>query len=232
MKERNTMNKQIRRAITLILSAATVVGIASCGKEQTPSDDSKKPVETTADVTSLKSGPVFPDLEFDNEEILFLTEDSDNSLYLSREIYAESQNGELINDAVYKRNLKVEEQFKVKIAEERVIAATDQAHRTILAGDDVYDVVMPYMNTSINNALEGLYLNLYDVPHLELDNPWWDQRANESLTVGGNLYFTTGDISILDNECSMVIFFNKKIIEDNKLDNPYELVRSGKWTTD
>lgn len=232
MKERNTMNKQIRRAITLILSAATVVGIASCGKEQTPSDDSKTPVGTTADVTSLKSGPVFPDLEFDNEEILFLTEDSDNSLYMSREIYAESQNGELINDAVYKRNLKVEEQFKVKIAEERVSDATNQAHRTLLAGDDVYDVVMPYMNTSINNALEGLYLNLYDVPHLELDNPWWDQRANESLTVDGNLYFTTGDISILDNECSMVIFFNKKIIEDNKLDNPYELVRSGKWTMD
>lgn len=138
------MNKQIRRAITLILSAATVVGIASCGKEQTPSDDSKTPVGTTADVTSLKSGPVFPDLEFDNEEILFLTEDSDNSLYMSREIYAESQNGELINDAVYKRNLKVEEQFKVKIAEERVIDATNQAHRTLLAGDDVYDVVMPY----------------------------------------------------------------------------------------
>ena len=135
-------------------------------------------------MTSLKSGPVFPDLEFDNEEILFLTEDSDNNLYASHEIYAESQNGELINDAVYKRNLKVEEQFKVKIAEERVRDATDQAHRTLLAGDDVYDVVMPYMNTSINNALEGLYLNLYDVPHLELDNPWWDQRANESLTVG------------------------------------------------
>lgn len=46
------MNKQMRRAITLILSAATVAGIASCGTEQTPSDDSKTPVGTTADVTT------------------------------------------------------------------------------------------------------------------------------------------------------------------------------------
>lgn len=62
--------------------------------------------------------------------------------------------------------------------------------------------------------------------------PWWDQRANEDLTVGGKLYFTTGDISILDNMCTMVLFFNKQLIEDNSLDDPYELVKNGTWTLD
>lgn len=101
-----------------------------------------------------------------------------------------------------------------------------------MAGDDVYDVVMPNMNASIANAVDGLYVDLYSVDNLHLENPWWDQRANEDLTVGGKLYFTTGDISILDNMCTMVLFFNKQLIEDNSLDDPYELVKNGTWTLD
>ena len=229
------MNIRSRRALSVVLLLALLIPTASCGTEKSPENVTESGNVTdsaTAEQTTLKSEPDFPDLTFDNEEILFLTEENSYDLYTSREIFAGSETGELINDSVYKRNLKVEERFKVKIAEERVNYATGQAQKNILAGDDVYDVVMPYMNSSIKNALEGLYMNLYDVPNLNLENPWWDQRANDNLTVGGKLYFTTGDISILDNECTMVLFFNKSLIEDNKLDNPYELVKSGKWTMD
>lgn len=228
------MKKMKRRSISLIVLSALIVSLAaSCGDGKTSEDTTdgfgSGTTESTEQATT-RNEPDFPDIRYDKEEILFLTESDE--LYMCREIFAETANGELINDAVYNRNLKVEERFGVEIAEERVSGASGVARKTIMSGDDVYDVVMPYMNDSVKNALEGLYMNLYDVENLNLDNPWWDQRANADLTVGGNLYFTTGDISILDNECTMVLFFNKQLIEDNSLDSPYDLVKNGTWTMD
>lgn len=91
---------------------------------------------------------------------------------------------------------------------------------------------MSYINPTLPLAQQGFLLDLHDVPYLDLEQPWWDQRANENLTINGKLFITTGDISILDNECTMVMFFNKDIIEDYKLESPYDLVKSNGWTID
>lgn len=37
---------------------------------------------------------------------------------------------------------------------------------------------------------------------------------------------------MLDNECTMVMFFNKTLIKENHLDDPYQLVMDHKWTLD
>ena len=67
---------------------------------------------------------------------------------------------------------------------------------------------MPYMNPTIGLATEGLLLDLKTVPWLDLEQHWWDQRANENLIIADKLFLTTGDIAILDNDCTMVMFFN------------------------
>lgn len=66
---------------------------------------------------------------------------------------------------------------------------------------------MPYINNTISLATQGLLLDLYNVDYLALDKPWWDQRATENMIIADKLFITTGDISILDNECTMVMFF-------------------------
>ena len=207
--------------------------LTACGSAGSSLDSSDSTSDTTAETTVVTAEPDFPDVDFGGEEIRFLTTENPGfPVYTSIEIYAEEMDGSLLNDAVYSRNMKVEDRFNVEITENRVEGSASTARSSILAGDDEYDVVMPYMNDSISNALQGLYYNLYDVDNLHLENPWWDQRANNDLTVEGNLYFSTGDISILDNECTVVMFFNKQLIEDFSLDNPYEMVANGTWTFD
>ena len=217
--------------LTTVILASLL--LASCGQTSGPTNQDTGTVTSEAVDTSAQSSEVtFPDIKYNDEEIVFLTEENSYDAYTSQEIYSEEMNGSLINDAVFTRNMKVEEQFGVKIVEEKLQNASAVASNAILAGDDIYDVVMPYLNNSLGNALQGLYIDLYSVDYLQLDNPWWDQRANEYLTFGGKLYFSTGDISILDNECTMVLFFNKQLIEEYNLDNPYELVKDGSWTLD
>ncbi|MGM9625011.1 MAG: hypothetical protein ACI3XM_04800 [Eubacteriales bacterium] len=208
--------------------------LAACAND---SADAPDPAVTTSalpnDASETDDGPQFPQVTFGGRDIHFLTElNKGFDSYSSHEIYSAGTDGSLINDTVFARNLKIEERFDVRITEERLENASTVAHQVILSGEDLYDVVMPYMNSSISNALLGLYRNLYDVENLHLESAWWDQRANENLRVGDCLYFTTGDISILDNECTMVLFFNKQLIAEHDLPDPYSLVRDGTWTLD
>ena len=59
---------------------------------------------------------------------------------------------------------------------------------------------------------------------------YWDQRANEDLMIRNKMYYTTGDISLVDNMSTNAILFNKGMRAAYGLDDPYELVRSGDWT--
>lgn len=69
------------------------MSVVSCGSEDTPADDTDQSTTTTTTAeTTLVKEPDFPDVTFDNEEILFLTE-SRNDIYDCREIYAESETG-------------------------------------------------------------------------------------------------------------------------------------------
>ena len=217
-------------AAVLLLSVLTACGADTGTGTQT---DAVSDTAASSAVSEQDGAPVFPDISFGGEEIHFLTEECTfGDMYTSMEIYSAGEDGSLINDTVYRRNVQIEEQFDVKITEERLQKATQTAYNTVIAGEDVYDVVLPYLNSSVSNAIAGLYRNLYDVDNLHLENSWWDQRANDNLQVGGKLYFSTGDISILDNECTMVLFFNKQMIAENDLADPYQLVKDGKWTLD
>lgn len=71
-----------------------------------------------------------------------------------------------------------------------------------------------------------------DIDEIQFDQPWWDQQIRNELSVEGKSFFATGDISIMDNEATWCILFNKKMIEDYDLDDPYTLVREGVWTID
>ena len=218
--------------ITGLLILASI--FVSCGAESTGTPNTTESVSTTTTAAETDANhPVFPEISYDGDEILFLTEDwRFGDIYDSKEIYAESIDGSLINDAVYNRNQRVQEQFDVVIKAEILPLASEVAFQNIMAGDNTYDVVMPYLNSSVVNALEGLYLDLNCIENLHLENSWWDQNANKILQIDDKLYFTTGDISILDNECMLVLFFNKTVIADFDLESPYDLVKNGTWTLD
>jgi len=225
--------KKTASMLLTMLFAGTLLASCGGGNDTSAGNDTAQTSDATAAETTVSDEPVFPDVNLDGEAIHFLSVlNSGLMQYSSFEIFSEGMDGSLINDTVYQRNLVIEEKFNVEITEHKAEKTHTVASETILAGDDEYDVVAPYLNNSITNALEGLYYDLNSVEYLELENEWWDQPANESLSIGGKTYFSTGDISILDNECTMVLFFNKQMIKEYSLDNPYDLVRNGTWTMD
>ena len=226
--------KPTKRILSLLL-AAMLLTACSGGKTESETDGIAPGADTAADTAPVETEITveLPDKNYGDAEVMFLTvQNTGLDQYSCYEIYTDEMNGTLINDAVFVRNGQVEKALGVRIAESKQPDAEKVARSNLVAGDTTFDVVMPYMNRAIDLATEGLLTDLSTVPYLALGKPWWDGRVTKDMVIADKVFFSTGDISILDNECTMVMFFNKDLITDYSLESPYELVREKRWTID
>lgn len=155
----------------------------------------------------------------------------------NEDFVAEEVSGEIINDAVYNRNRAVEERFNVKIGykydDSGNTTYKTTAVQSILAGEDVNDVLALHGAFAFNYAKEGYLLDWNaNLPYVDLDQPWWDKDFADNLNIGGKLFAMTGDISHLSIGGTFCLFFNKDLFKNYDIDYPYQDVRDGKWTLD
>ena len=144
----------------------------------------------------------------------------------------EEMNGEVLNDAIYQRNVIIEDMFNIKFeaihADDTVEAAMN---KTIKAGMDEYDAVAPRLMKATIFAAKSYGINVYDTA-LTLDAPWWDQNIIKDTSIGGAAYFFAGDIFIKHYDGIAMLMFNKKLLTDLGLESPYNLVNNNQWTMD
>jgi len=211
--------------------------LSSCGNNKTDDSNQEDNGETTAPEETANEiiKPNVTVIDYEGYEFNILCNAIDLLYWSSRDIYAEEMNGGEINDAVYYRNMAIEEIYNIKIGAiyPSGLATGNDARKYINAGDGVIDVhtIGLTANTSALVA-EELLLDLKTVPYIDLSKPWWDQRANAQLSIGNKLMHTMSDLLIIDKDALFIFFFNKDILRDYDLENPYELVRNDKWTVD
>ena len=183
---------------------------------------------------------LYPGLEardFGGHEFLFLCRtinDPDWAEWNHRDLYATEENGDVINDAVYRRNKKIEEKYNIKISELVVQypQVTTLTQKSVKAGDDTYDVIVPHIVEVAALAQGGNFLDLFKIPYLDLSKPWWNQDCIRDLSITGKLFVIQGDLFIMDNDAMTAMIFNKLLCKEYALEDPYELVKSGDWTFD
>ena len=176
-----------------------------------------------------------PALNFNGESINILYRD-----YMEYEAHAESQNGEVINDAVYKRNMMVEERFNVKLNMIAVQGAWDhkdaflkRIRNSVSAGDDEFDIIEGYAAYIVELVTSGNYLmNWKEIPYIGFDKPWWNRQFIDEITVYDKTPFLTGDLALSTTSMANVLFFNKVMWQNYALEDPYSIVKEGKWTLD
>ena len=93
---------------------------------------------------------------------------------------AEEENGDTINDAIYRRNLAVEEQYNCTISLLTAEEDDRDARNAIMAGDDFTDLmIIDSMSQTTDLCAIGLFMNLSELPELKLDAAWWDQPIRD-----------------------------------------------------
>ncbi len=149
------------------------------------------------------------------------------------DVVAEEQNGAVLNDLVYERNAKIEELYDIVIeAEGKDFGEINNLiKQDVAAGDSSYDM---YLSNAMAYSLAsaGNLMALNKMPGLDISNPWWDQDAIEGMSVGGNIYMATGDITPMGMLTSDCIIFNKNLFDQHGMTYPYQTAFDGKWTLD
>jgi len=156
-----------------------------------------------------------------------------------QEIDVESETGDIVYDAVYRRTRSVEERLNVKISTIKTPGGwgeRDQfmgrVRNSVKAGTDDYDVIAGFYYYIVTLAPEGILYNLNKVPYLNPDAIWWSADMAEQMTIDGKSYFISGDLSLTFLMKIFVTYFNKKMAEDMNLENLYQTVLNGNFTID
>ena len=148
--------------------------------------------------------------------------------------FAEDENGDVMNDAIYKRKLFVEEALNTKLTlymhESNCSTFVSYLRPLLLSGDDVYDLMFNHCIEGIATyASDGYLYNLDRLPYMDMNAEWWNREQMDVLRLGQNTYYAVNDMMI---PCPYVVFFNKEMVARYDMENPYQLVYDGKWTLD
>lgn len=158
------------------------------------------------------------------------------------EICVDEMTGDVINDAVYNRNLAVESRLNVKITDYLVreggeperpdYAGYDVLTTMVTAGETTYNLYTSNSYTTAALGYNHMLHNLREVEHLDLTKPYWAQYINETATVNGQQYLCTGPMSLGYFRFNTAMVFNKRLFTDNSIAYPYQTVLDGNWTLD
>lgn len=228
----------MKRGLLLLLTAILASSsLASCAKSGSDTSESTNADTAAADVTVTETETTdnelhdnLGELNFEGKEFRIRTIENVN---VHNAIDAAEQTGVIYDDSLYERNRKLEERFNTVIVETIANDTSGADERKFaLAGEDAYEAA----DIRCPNALvlweEGLIHNIEELPNIDLTQPYWSSTLNSSITLGNQQYVAIGAFDMNVYDLVYCLLFNKSMITDFNLDNPYELVNSGKWTMD
>ena len=236
------MSKTFRAIILILLTTAVLFIFMSCNAEQTSKGNNPTQNDKSASSDDDKSGPPLIKADYGETDFRLLNFVSYGDfwkIHSYSEVQAEMKEGDPIDDAFYKRNLAVEEMYNVKIKEIRHGEPTDggdvtinKTVRLVQAGEDEFDAALSTGRVIPTVIAGNMTIDLLSIPELDLTQPWWNQNAVKEYTLANKLHMATGDITMWHTMAVTVFYFNKKLMQDCGLENPYELVRNNEWTWD
>ena len=162
--------------------------------------------------------------------------------YDNNDFETEANTMDVVCVAQHKRNVEIEQAYKVKITVDDKIKFGSQssgagtgynAFAAMYSAQSYdYDFATIGSYNAGSCAYSGFLADLNSLPNVDLTKDWWSQDANEQFSIKNKMYFTTGDITLAENRVVHLIVFNKDLLTDQELTSPYQLVEEGKWTWD
>ncbi len=224
-------------ALALLLLAA--MAVSSCG-DSGAGTTSETAAETTGAVVTEEPTEAdlraqipdnLPETDMNGYQFRVWTRDRTDFV---EDIAADSEEtGEVIDDAIYNRNKAVEERFNIELVQRALVLDSFNAElvKTITAGEDSHDLALGQVTTVPNLCTEGYFLDWYeDLPHVNLESPWYIGNAAEALSVNGHAYAMIGELNLDVLRFTYCIYFNKTIAQNYDLENLYTVVSEGRWT--
>lgn len=229
--------------LSLFLAVVTVVlSFASCAEnDDTQENETGNTVVTGEETDDIKMSDEKAELlddklgEWNFNGHTYRTLTGTHSTYPVDTFSVDESAAEVLDAALYNRNIKLEERFDITFEEEvlpSIFDVNDMVKQIVISDVKDYDMIMQIDRYAIVSAINGYLLNYYDLPYIDLTREYWYQNLIQDLSVHGQLFFAAGYDNLVYTTSVTHLVFNQNLIDQYGLDNPFELVAEGKWTRD
>ena len=225
----------MKKILCLLLAALMMLSICACGETNEGDENASK-----ADGTSAEADTADPDYVCDLPTELDYKGDTVNIIFAKAtgrddELVSEGLGYGTISDAVYERNVAVEEQLKVtlnQIPEDGPVAT--KVDTDIKSGLGAYDIVVNGTYMAITPALTGKYLDLSKLENIDTSKRYWTLGYNDMVTFteDNRQFLASGPIAISMFRLMFLTIYNKTLFEANQEQDLYDVVMNGEWTLD
>ena len=232
--------------LSLILAALLLSGsaLSSCSDAGTPGNSDapeaggitpaaeEQPVEEPAE-EEFATDQV-PELDFGGATVNMAgqgTAGANNEL----DMWVAELTGDVVSDAIFQRNVAMEDRFKVVIAEPLMndyTTISNTIKSMVTAGDDTYDFVLNQLAQTSADVLNGYSMNLNEIPYLDFSMRWYPANVLESASLNGKLFLMVSDMCISYVGQTWSMCFNKDLTTDLGIEDLYSVAREGEWTID
>ncbi len=225
------MLSNVKKIATLLTAGfVTLVSFASCsGSGKTDAAETTAPVsESQAEESILYKADYLPDKKYNGYQYRIVG-------YEEYPADFDTETGNMVNDAIFRRNRLVEETYDIDITETQYPFARYEdvnalMQKNSLAMADDYDLYTLVFRHAFGGVLSGYIPPASYYPVADFSQPWYIQATNDYMVVDGVqvVAYTSFD----RNPGGRSILFNKRLINDLNLELPYNLVDNNSWTYD
>lgn len=237
-----------RLIVVLLILAMFVLAFSACGSQtDTPSGDKETGEKSTSGGNTAKESEteeqetkIEPNIPmkytFEGEPsvdfLVWYHTAWEETVRMYRDIVSEDWTGDLVTDAVYVRNEDIKERYGVEITMDKFYLSEipNKVMTQVNSGSMEYDVVYPRLCEVKSLVTGGYFQDLYKVPYIDLEKPWWDNDAVNSLTIADTLLLTATAINVNDKDATAALAFSKPACDEYNIPYFYNDVNNYTWT--
>ena len=214
----------------MVFTASALISCGSAEKKEEVETDATGRVIGGTDASGDRVHYV-PEMDFEGERFNTLNYQVNTAAYYY--FTDEETSGDPVKEALWQREEMIEEHLNCDLTytvggdpEDVVRVLYDM----ILSDLDEYQQILTHPIYGVADlVVKGYTSDFASLPYVDLTSDWWDLEDMDALRLGESYYYGRSDFMI---SAPHVFVFNKTMVDDLNLENPYDLVNAGTWTID
>ena len=228
----------MKKSLALLLASILLLLplLTACGQSTDGSQGNDGTGDTTGTIEQVTVDPNYvcdlpSDLKYGGQDVTVLYNGGNGR---KDELVSEKLGNGVVADAVYERNLAVDEMLDVRLQFIEAKNMKEDMTQDIQSGAAEYEIVANATTAAVIPAMDGQYLNLNALENIDTTKHYWTQGYNEMATFTSEdiQFLASGPIAISMFRYMYLTLYNKTLFDDYKIPDLYETVKAGEWTLD
>ena len=225
----------MKKLLILILAVAMMLTVFACAGRKDNGTTTTKPGSSEAPGSSEEPSKEVPDTTYDGRDFYISM-----SQGMNYEFYQAEESTDVLESALYYRNLTVEDTAEIKIVPIYAEVGSDlYSHSNEIIDayyneEQTYDITATMVVASGRLITNNVLVDWNKQKYNDLDASWWLSGANDAFSIYGSNYTAVGKTNISALRMTYALMFNKTMGDaiQGLTDRIYDAIDNKSWTID